>query len=59
MMQKSEQHRPYGRQTMIYNWFEERADVKSERIQKPLPSQVSVLNHLKIVWINTRSFLSV
>lgn len=40
MMQKSEQHRPYGRQTCIYNWREERADVKNERIQKPLPSQV-------------------
>lgn len=40
MLQTSALRRPFGSQTMIYNWFEERADVKTERIQKPLPSQV-------------------
>ncbi|CAM2721391.1 unnamed protein product [Rotaria socialis] len=31
--------RPYSNHTLINNWLEERADVKNERIQKPLPSQ--------------------
>jgi hypothetical protein len=39
MLQTRSPHRPYGNQTLIYNWLEERADVKNERIQKPLPSQ--------------------
>ena len=40
MLQTSALRRPYNEQTLIYNWFEERADVKNERIPKPLPSQV-------------------
>jgi hypothetical protein len=40
MLQTSALRRPFGSQTLIYNWLEERADVKNERIQKPLPSQV-------------------
>lgn len=41
MLQTSALRRPFGSQTLIYNWQEERADVKNERIQKPLPSQVN------------------
>lgn len=40
MLQTSALRRPFGHQTLIYNWQEERADVKNERVQKPLPSQV-------------------
>ena len=40
MLQTSALKRPFGNQTLIYNWQEERADIKHERIQKPLPSQV-------------------
>ncbi|CAF0778179.1 unnamed protein product [Rotaria sp. Silwood1] len=39
MLQPRSLHRPYSNQTLIYNWQEERADIKNERIQKPLPSQ--------------------
>ncbi len=42
MLQTSAFLRPYGHQTLIYNWLEERADVKNERIQKPLPSTVNL-----------------
>ena len=40
MLQQSALRRPFKSETLIYNWFEERADVKNERVQKPLPSQV-------------------
>ncbi|CAF1215641.1 unnamed protein product [Adineta ricciae] len=39
MFQTSALRRPFGHQTLIYNWQEERADIKNERVQKPLPSQ--------------------
>lgn len=50
MLQTSALRRPFGHQTLIYNWLEERADIKNERVQKPLPSQVysnqcSLSNH--------------
>lgn len=41
MIQTSAQRRPFGHQTFIYNWQEERADIKNQRVQKPLPSQVN------------------
>ena len=40
MIQARSVRRPYSNHTLINNWLEERADVKNERIQKPLPSQV-------------------
>jgi len=46
MLQTSALRRPFGHQTLIYNWQEDRADVKNERIQKPLPSQVNSLPYL-------------
>ncbi|CAF5120766.1 unnamed protein product [Rotaria magnacalcarata] len=39
MIQARSVRRPYSNHTLINNWLEERADVKNERIQKPLPSQ--------------------
>lgn len=50
MNQTRSLRRPYGNQTLIYNWQEERADVKNERIQKPLPSQVDS-HHLIVMLI--------
>lgn len=48
MLQQSALRRPFGSETLIYNWFEERADVKNERVQKPLPSQVVFPFHMLI-----------
>ncbi|CAF0783923.1 unnamed protein product [Adineta steineri] len=39
MLKTSAFSHPYRPHTLIYNWQEERADVKNERVQKPLPSQ--------------------
>ncbi|CAF0989995.1 unnamed protein product [Didymodactylos carnosus] len=39
MLPLSAARRPFGNETLIYNWREERADIKYERIPKPLPSQ--------------------
>jgi hypothetical protein len=57
MLQTSALRRPYGNQTLIYNWLEDRADVKNERILKPLPSQVyfSYLIHSLRIYIYLHS----
>ena len=39
MLEETQILRPYGNQTLVFPSEEERADIKHQRIQKPLPSQ--------------------
>jgi len=57
MLQASAFRRPFGSQTLIYNWQEERADVKNERIQKPLPSQVNSFYLIHSLRLNIHFFV--